>query len=200
MNRAPLKLLGWMVVATALLSGCATGYLLDNNVQSFSYLTALPAQPGYRFERLPSQQAPFQAALEAFADAPLFSAGLRRDDANPVYSVQVSARVDRVLSPWADPWSGWGWGGYGGWGMGRYGGIGFGTGFGWGREPPWYHREVAVIIREISSGRVVYETHASNEGPWLDDAQVFPAMLQAALQGFPQPPAGPRRVDIPVGR
>jgi hypothetical protein len=200
MNRANLKLLGWILVATALLSGCATGYLLDNNVQSYSSLTALPAQPAYRFERLPSQQAPFQAALEAFADGPLFKAGLRRDDANPVYSVQVSARVDRVLSPWADPWSGWGWGGYGGWGMGRYGGIGFGTGFGWGMEPPWYHREVAVIIREISSGRVVYETHAGNDGPWLEDEQVFPAMFQAALEGFPQPPAGPRRVDIPVGR
>jgi hypothetical protein len=200
MNRVMLKLLGWIVVATALLSGCATGYLLDNTVQSFSSIAALPAEPAYRFERLPSQQEPFQAQLEAYADSALFNAGLRRNDASPVYSVQISARVNRMLSPWADPWSGWGWGGYGGWGMGRYGGIGFGTGFGWRMEPPWYHREVSVIIREISSGRVVYETHATNEGPWLDDNQVFPAMFHAALQGFPQPPAGPRRVDVPVGQ
>ncbi len=73
---------------------------------------------------------------------------MRRDDANPVYSVQVSARLDRVLSPWASPWNGWGWGG--GWGMGvRSGGYGYGTGYGWGMggsywgmESPWYHREV----------------------------------------------------------
>lgn len=199
MARTLAKLLGWIVVAAALLSGCATGYLLNNNVQSFSHLAALPTRPSYRFERLPSQQAPGQTELEGFADGALFAAGLRRDDAHPVYSVQVSARIERVLSPWADPWRGWGWGGYGGWGR-RHSGFGWGAGFGWGMEPPWYHREVSVIIREISSGRVVYETRASNDGPWLEDNQVFPAMFQAALQGFPQPPSGPRRIDIPVGR
>jgi hypothetical protein len=192
MDRALLKLLGRIVIAAALLSGCATSYLLDNNVHSFSSLTVMPAQPAYRFERLPSQQSPLQDQLEAFADAPLHSAGLRRDDAHPVYSVQVAARVD-----WVDPWTGWGWGGWGGWGMGHYG---WGTGFGWRMEPPWYHREVSLIVREISSSRVVFETHASNDGPWLEDNEVFPAMFQAALQGFPQPPPGPRRVDIPVGR
>jgi hypothetical protein len=29
---------------------------------------------------------------------------------------------------------------------------------------------------------------------------VLPAMFDAAMQGFPTPPAGPRRVDIQVGR
>jgi hypothetical protein len=200
MKQSLLKLLGLAFVATWLLSGCATSYLLDNNVQSFSSLTALPAQPSYRFERLPSQQAPGQAQLEAMADGVLHKAGLRRDDANPLYTVQVSARLDRVLSPWAGPWDGWGWGG--GWGMGvRHGGFGLGIGGPFGRmESPWYHREVAVIIRELASNRVVFETHAVNDGPWMDDNSVFPAMFEAALEGFPQPPAGPRRVDIQVGR
>ncbi|MEO8653599.1 MAG: DUF4136 domain-containing protein [Ramlibacter sp.] len=206
MNRALVKLLGLVMAGTWLLSGCATGYLLDNTVQSFSSLAALPAQPVYRFERLPSQQSPAQAQLEALADAALHKAGLRRDDANPVYSVQVSARLERVLSPWGSPWNGWGWGG--GWGMGvRHGGYGYGTGWGWGlggsywgMESPWYRREVAVILRELSSTRVVFESHATNDGPWLDDAEVFAAMFEAALQGFPQPPPGPRRVDIPIGR
>jgi hypothetical protein len=197
MKRALAKLLGLLIAATWLLSGCATSYLLDNNVQSFSSLSALPAQPAYRFERLPSQQAPGQAELEAFADGALHKAGLRRDDANPVYLVQVSARLHLVLSPYASPWNGWGWGGgY------RYG-AGWGWGMGaayWGMESPWYHREVAVIMRELSSSRVVFESHAANDGPWLNDAEVFTAMFEAALQGFPQPPAGPRRVDIPVGR
>jgi len=46
----------------------------------------------------------------------------------------------------------------------------------------------------------VYETHASNDGPWLDNRTVLPAMFEAAMQGFPNPPPGPRRVDIQVGR
>src|SRR5688500_14935898 len=87
-------------VAAALLSGCST-YMLDNNVQSCSGLQALPANPTYSFERLPSQaNQPGQAQLEALADPALFQAGLRRDDASPRYTVQVSARVQRVLSPW----------------------------------------------------------------------------------------------------
>ena len=194
--RSMLRGLGCIVLAALLLSGCATGYLLDNDVQSFSSLTALPAQPTYRFDRLPSQQSPAQAQLEAMADAALHNAGLRRDDANAHYAVQIGAGLERVLSPWAGPWDGgWGWGGWG-WG-GHHGFGGFGA---FGRmESPWYRRQVDVIIRELPSHRVVFESHATNDGPWLDDASVLPAMFAAALQGFPNPPAGPRRVDIRLG-
>lgn len=199
MKGSPPKLPGWAFALAFLLSGCATGYLLDNSVQSFSSLTALPAQPGYRFDRLPSQQAPAQAQLEAMADPALHKAGLRRDDAGPHYTVLVSARLERVLSPWSDPWDGWGWGWGGGWRMGRHGGFGLGMGGPFGRmESPWYHREVSLIIRELPSNRVVFESQAANDGPWMDDNSVFPAMFEAALQGFPTPPAGPRRVDIQV--
>jgi hypothetical protein len=187
-------------ITGALLSGCATGFLLDNQVQSFSHLQTLPANPTYRFDRLPSQQADAaQVQLEAFADQALFNAGFRRDDASPRYTVQVTARVQQMLSPYADPWDrwGWGWGGWGGW-WGRRGGVGIGLGSRW-PESPWYHREVNVIVREIASNRVVYETRAVNDGPWLDNTAVLPAMFQAALQGFPNPPPGPRRVDIHVG-
>jgi hypothetical protein len=184
-------------LAGVVLAGCATGYLLDNNVQSFSGLGAMPASPTYRFERLPSQQAsPGQSQLEAIADPALFKAGFRRDDAAPRYSVQVTARVQPVLSPWADPWDGWG-----GWGMGFRGrGVGLGFGGPFPRmERPWYYREVGVIVRELPAGRVAYETHAMNDGPWAGDASILPAMFEAALQGFPTPPPGPRRVDIQVG-
>ncbi len=146
-------------------------------------------QAAYRFERLPSQQDAGQAQLEAFADAALHRAGFKRDDAAPRYTVQVGGRVQPVLSPWADPWDGWGWG------------------FGYGRRPsrfglmsrmesPWYHREVTVIVRELSTNRVVFESSARNDGPLRDNAHVFPAMFQAALQGFPNPPPGPRIVNI----
>ena len=184
----------------ALLAGCATGYRLDNQVNTFSQLAAVPAQPTYRFERSLSQQAdPAQQALEALADPALHRAGLRRDDAAPRYSVQVSARTDRTLSPYADPWSPWGWGG--GWSVGlggRHAGIGFGGPFP-RQDAYWFHREVSVVVRELANNRIVYETHAINDGPWIDNRAVIPAMFEPALQGFPNPPPGPRRVDIQVG-
>jgi hypothetical protein len=193
-----LKIVRFCVAAAAVavLSGCATGYLLDNQVNSFSQLQAIPAQPSYRFERSLSQQSdPTQQALEALADPALFKAGWRRDDAAPRYSVQVAARTDRMVSPYADPWDR-----FGGWGLGlggRHFGFGIG-GFPRG-ESPWFHREVSIIVRELATNRVVYETHAFNDGPWMDNRTVLPAMFDASLQGFPNPPAGPRRVDINVG-
>jgi len=194
--RSVLRLAGAALFAgiVALLSGCATGYLLDNNVQSFSHLAAVPATATYRFDRLPSQVAdPVQSQLEAMADPALHKAGLRRDDAQPQYSVQVSARVERTLSPYADPWDRFGFG----WGLhGRRWGLGGAFGR---MESPWYRREVAIIVRELSNNRVVYETRAANDGPWSDNSSVLPAMFEAALQGFPNAPQGVRRVDIQVG-
>jgi hypothetical protein len=194
MIRSHLRLLGFALLAAWLLSGCATGYLLDNDVQAFSSLTALPAQPTYRFERLPSQQVPGQAELEAMAAPALQQAGLRRDDANARYSVQVSGVIHRILSPWSSSWR------YGAWGgpLRHHFGIG-GTGLSGMDEPYWYRREVSVIVRELASNRAVFETHGVNDGPWVDDRAVFGAMFQAALQGFPNPPSGLRRVNIQVG-
>lgn len=197
MERSMLRLLSMLAVAIGLLSGCAGNYLLDIPVESFSQIPALPAQPTYRFERLPSQQAPGHAQLEAAADAALHKAGLRRDDSNPRYSVQVSGQIQRVLSPWADPWGGWGAFGFGY----HHRGIGWGFGGPFPRmESPWFQRDVAVIIRELPSNRVVYETRATNAGPWMDSSTVFPAMFEAAMQGFPTPPPGPRVVNVQVGR
>lgn len=187
----PLRLVAIVVLGVAALAGCATSFVLDNNVQSFSGLIALPPQPTYRFERLPSQQAfQFQAQVEAMADPALFKAGLRRDDAAPRFSVQVTARVQRAQSPWSDPWDYWdGWGGFHHRGFGRP----FPR-----MEQPWYHREVGIVVRELPSNRVAYETHAVNDGPWGDNASVFPAMFDAALQGFPNAPAGARLVNVKV--
>ena len=80
-------------------------------------------------------------------------------------------------------------------------GLGAGIGFPLGMpDPPWYRREVGLVLREAASGRVVYETQAFDEGPWLEPARAWPAMLDAALQGFPRPPQGLRRVDVPIPR
>jgi len=180
------------VAAVALLAGCAGTYTLDNTVQSFSQIPALPQPATYRFERLPSQQDMNQPQLEAMADPALNAVGLRRDDANSRFSVQISARTERTLSPFADPWErfGWGWGGWGGrrhWGMGIHA---------YSNEPSWFHREVNVVVRDLAGNRVVFESRAISDAPFYESDKVFPAMFAAALQGFPNPPAGPRQVNV----
>jgi hypothetical protein len=193
MTRSLIRLLGLALLAGSL-SACSTGYLLDNDVQAFSSLPALPAQPSYRFERLPSQQGPGQAELEAAADPALRAAGFRRDEAHPRYSVQVSADIHRNLTPWTTNWR---WGAWGG-PLRPHFGIGS-TGLSGNDEPYWYRREVKLIIRELPSNQVVFETHGVNDGPWVDDEAVYGAMFKAAMQGFPAPPPGLRRVNIQVG-
>lgn len=198
--------LRWVAAVATLVvvAGCATTFTVDNTVQSFSQVGTLQTPATYRFERLPSQQAAHHAQLEAFADAALAGSGLRRDDANPRYSVQVNARVHPVVSPFADhyhdPWDRFGWGlGFGrSWGWHRGWGVGLGAHYGHRLEPPWYHREVDVVVRDLSNNRVVYESRAISEGGYLDNAAVLPAMFTAAMQGFPNPPAGPRRVNVQV--
>lgn len=191
-----LRSLALAAAPLALLAGCASTYQLDNTVQAFSGLPTLPANPTFRFERLPSQLGASQDQLEAIADPALFNAGLRRDDANPKFSVLVSARVQQTLSPWADPWygPGWGWRGPGFWGP-RWG-PGYGPYS--GLEQPWYAREVSVIVRDLGTNKVVFESHANSDGPYLDNASALAAMFNAAMQGFPNPPIGPRRVDVQV--
>jgi hypothetical protein len=189
------RLLALAVMAIALLSGCAGPYQLENDVQAFSSLSALPAPASYRFETLPSQAGPPQTQLELWAVPALEKVGMRRDDANPRFSIQVGARMNAELSPWAGPWdAGWGFGG-------RWGGFhhGFRGGLMYHYEPPWYHREVSIIVRELPSNRVVFESHASNDEPRGDNVVVFSAMFDAALAGFPNPPPGPRRVDVLIG-
>jgi hypothetical protein len=200
---APRGRIAIVLVATALLAGCASTLRMDNTVQSFSALSEVPAAAGYRYERLPSQrQDPAQPPLEAITDVALARVGLRRDDAAPVYTVQVWSRMQYAVSPWAQPRFG-GWSGWGGVGLGSHRGMGMGMGIGFpigGIDSPWYQREVGLILREAASGRVVYETHAFHEGYWIDPARAWPVMVEAALQGFPQPPAGVRRVDITLTR
>lgn len=196
----PLRFLALLCLGLVglLLAGCASTRLVDSDVQAFSQLQVLPVPASYRFERLPSQQAysAQQDKVEALAREALAKVGLVENPRAPHFSAQVYARTDRLLSPdyWYDPFWG-GWGGWGGWGSGFYGGISM-------RFPPptEYRREVGLILRDISSGRVVYETHAQHDGVWSDDLPVFAAMFDAALQGFPMPPAGPRRVNVEIPR
>lgn len=201
----------WAFVA-AVLSGCATSWTVDSNVSSFARPPGPTAPATYRFERLPSQQVQeaTQLELEAMAGMAMAAVGLTRDDASPRYSAQIHARVSVEASPWADPWFYGGWGPRYGYGYGRpwpygpygpYYGRGWYGGYGGWYGPaynPWYSREVSVVLRELPGNRIVYETRASNDGPYSANGPVFAAMFQAAMQGYPNPPAGLRRVDVTI--
>lgn len=169
-----------------------------------------PLGPGmhYRFERLPSQaEEPGRAeAIEAMADTALQAAGLVRDEQQPRYSVQVRTGVESYYVddwgrryPGVPPYSPAFFGEFGVFvGPGR---IGPGTriGMGWTSWPPTvrYAYAVSLLLRDLDTQRIVYETQASHEGPWGDRDRVLPALLQAALQDFPAAHTGPVKIQIP---
>lgn len=205
----------WLCLGlVALLSGCSGLRLIDSEVTSFARWQGGPAgvsgAPGtaYRFERLPSQQQSAQPGsemsqdqLEAVAIQALARRGLVHRPVAPLLSVQLS--MTRVLQP----------GSYGGGlGSGLYGGTGVSLGTGTGGsfiglsvpvmryDPPLFLRELSVVMRDSRNHAVVYETRARHTGPWGDAQAIWPAMLEAALSGFPNPPQGTRRVNVEIPR
>lgn len=195
------------VGAVALLAGCASTRVVDNQVQTFSQLQAAPAPATYRFYRLPSQESTpgEQARIEAAAEPALAKAGWVRNDAAARYSVQVGSSV-AVTTQTVDPWLYSRFGPYGPYYRPWYGAPGF---YGWG--PSWAFRydmmnqayalrEVSVIIRELATQQVVYETRAAHESRWPNDPTLLTPMFDAAMSSFPQPPAGVRRVNIELPR
>lgn len=195
-----------------LISGCSSVRLIDSQVLAISTLPAnAPPMTGvrYRFERLPSQtQQAGAEQVEALAQEALARVGLMRDDAAASYSVLLGMGVQPYLGdaggyPMSQPWYGAARpGGYGSimWGTGMSGpGMGFGMGM---RFPPStsYRHEVSLLLRDLRNGQVVYETRAVHFGPWSDTLNILPALLDAALRDFPNPPAGPRKINIEIPR
>ena len=189
-----------LLLALALLAGCSAVRLVDNDVQSLARWSPEPPGSTYRFERLPSQQGllqargePDQDQLEAMAQAVLARRGLVHHPDAPVLTVQLSTTT--VVQP-----------GYSGWppivsvGAGTAGSH-FGVAFPMMRyEPPLYIREVQFLIRDSRSHAVVYETRARHSGISSDAQAVLPAMMEAALSSFPNPPQGQRRVNVEILR
>ncbi|MBM3386407.1 MAG: DUF4136 domain-containing protein [Betaproteobacteria bacterium] len=192
------------LLCAALLAGCATHRVVDSQVLAIANVPAGMALQGasYRFERLPSQAANPEAGLaEQQAEQALAAVGLKRNDASARLSVQVGFLGTEYL---ADPWGRFGgWSPFGSVAIGR--GAPWGSGIGVGMSmrmppPPQYHREVSLVMRDLVSGQVVYETRASHDGPWSDAARIFSTLFQAALANFPTPPAGMQRVNIEISR
>jgi hypothetical protein len=201
-------LLALAAVTLGLLSGCASMRLIDSDVISVAAVPAGMNLQGatYRFERLPSQASNPEAGLaEQQAQAAMTAVGLVRDDAGAQLSVLVGFGGNRYLAdPWGRPLAP-GWAPYGSIAVGSGFGGGFsshiGVGMGMRFPPPThYRREVSLILRDLKSGQVVYETRASHSGPWSDSVPIFATLFQAALANFPNPPAGLRRVNIELPR
>jgi hypothetical protein len=223
-RRAALLIAG---LAISLLTGCASVYRVDSQVQSFARWTdaapaaavsAIPQAPQlYRFERLPSQAtdnaARGQAELEAIARTALAKHGWTPAEpgSSARWSVQVSGGTLKLpRAPWEEPWDGFGYrGGFGG--FGSYGFPGRDhvvTGSGqviWApvfmrMDLPYYQRKVSLLIRQAGSSQVTYETHAAHDGRWNSSPALWGAMFDAALQDFPAPPVGVRQVNIDLPR
>ena len=204
------------------LTGCSTVRVIDSDVTAFSKAAIAPGST-YRFERLPSQQVDTQRQdqIEAMVQAALDKVKLQRVGDAPGspaarYSVQLTLTMQAQER--SAYWDDWGYRPIGSIGViGVPGGsagsvsVTIGSGpywSGWGGypygyaypAPPYYVRDIALLLRDTTSSQVVFETRARHEGPWADSAAILPAMLNAALQGFPTPPSGPRQVRVEIPR
>jgi len=196
-----------VLLATVFLGACATGPRnVDAVVQTSTAQppgAAVLADARYRFERAPQAVGqPAPERLEAMAEAALARVGLVRDENKPSISVQVGGNVSAY---WVDGSGGWGYG-RPGWSFGlgighsfRGGGIGFGFGGPmWDPTIPAYLSEVSILMRDLKTGQIVYDTRARHDGVWHDTENILAALFVAALEGYPAPGQPARRVDVPL--
>lgn len=185
------------LAGAGLLAACAGLSTLQAQVASFGDWPAA-RQPGtYAFDRLPSQQArpEAQQRLEDAAHAALEGAGFiaATPGAAPDVLVQVGARITRYeRSPWDDPL--WWRGGFGYWRprpfMAPY------PRWALYSEPSRYDREVALLLRDRTSGAPLYEARASSEGTTSGGEPVLGAMFRAAMVDFPKSGSVPHGVSV----
>ena len=184
------------------ITGCAGLRVVESDVTAFYNWNAAPPTPGtpYRFERLPSQQAvgAQQDPIEGVARNALAKVGMELNPTTARYSVQVRVNTQVVEQ------AGYG-GGYDGFGFAAPGvflgggnrGVGFGLSFPLGyANYAYYRRELTLLVRDLSTSQVVFETRAVNDGRQNETLAALASMMDAALQGFPQPPAGTRRIAV----
>jgi hypothetical protein len=190
-----------LLSATLVLAGCAALNSLSSDVSSYSQWPAERKPGTYAFERLPSQQSrpEQQQLLEDSARLALEGAGFTPagDARSSEYIVQLGARVNanERYYYYDDPlW----W--HGGLYYHRFGHPHFGTGFGfvYGPPLPTYEREVALLIRDRTSGTPLFEARASNDGGSPSIQSLLPAMYEAAMKDFPNGGVNPRRVTTEI--
>jgi hypothetical protein len=118
------------------------------------------------------------------------------EQAKLVVQVGASAGEGRAQHPTWDPYY------YGprfGWGLGYGGGWYSGWNMHWmmmDTPPRVYLRAVKLVLRDAQSQRIVYETSAQYDEVRVNDDTIWQVLFDAALTGFPAPPAGPRQVTL----
>lgn len=183
------------------LAGCSSTRVLEHDVQAYSTLAVMPQPATYRLERLPSQQAasPWRDMVERQASAALAQVGMQRDDAHGAMRLEIEAQARTYRPDWPH---------YGGYFSGYfgYGFLSWHPLWGWGywddgrdRPPTLYLRQVRLILRD-AQGAVAYESSARYDDIWAPDELVFRQLFQAALEGFPTPPQGERRIRYAIER
>ena len=198
-----------LLLVLATVSGCAGMRMIDAEVQAVSTLagSGLTLPGRYRFERLPLQTTPQVLPeverVEGLAQLALAKVGMQRDDLGAQYSVQLGARMTareqpRRTSPFGHPWWPGDWPGHAQIGISNGGAsVGFGMVM---PAPSLYQYELSLVIRDIASGKVMFESHANHEGPWSDSQAILPALFEAALKDFPNPSPSPRKINIELAR
>jgi len=209
-----------MAVTSLFLSGCNSMRIIESQVQtSTQWLTGTSSQTTpaatafFRHDRLPADANSLQAGwAEVELEAALKPLGWTRNDIEAQYSIWIDVRAaEFIADPWGrpvrSPWFnrfnmsiGTGYRPHGvGFGLGW--GVGMNTGMRAGFPPPsGYAQEVSIIIRDLKTSNVVYQTKASHDGPWSDHQNILRAMIAVALQGFPNPSPPNRRVDTTIAR
>lgn len=201
-----------------ILTGCSTVRVIESQVQTTTQWpagSAAPTQAIYRLERLPADANNVQAGWAELELEPVLAGlGWTRNDVDARYSVWIGVRTaEFIADAWGRPVRGpWVSHVYLGVGSG-YRPRGLSTSMGWSLGGPiypgvrpgfppasGYAQEVSIIIRDLQTSQVVYQTKALHEGPWADHPNILRAMIGAALQGFPQPSAKSRRVDTTIPR
>ena len=201
------KITAYLTLLGTLLAGCSGLRVVESDVTAFAAWTSAPPGPNtpYRFERLPSQQAlaKQQDLIEGSAVASLAKVGLVIDPAKARFAITITGNTQVVARSRA----GFGYGvpnvflGAGNFGSSvgvsfPFGGP-FGTPF---PADPYYLREIRIQMRDLTDQKVVFETIAVSDSPWGDGYVMLPAIIDAALLGFPQPPPGTRRIKIQTTR
>lgn len=179
------------------LSGCASIGSVNVTVRTFGAWPGGRPAGRYAFDRLPSQEASpeSRAALEAAASNALervgFTAAADVDGADVL--VQFGARQAQVISPPPRVSIGIGIG----MPISRHGGVGFGL-----NSYPWYAdrvsqlREMGLLLIDRQSRKVLVEIQVRHESRFGGDDEVLQALFDAALDGFPDLPAGERVVTV----
>jgi hypothetical protein len=203
------------VTAMLWLGGCTT--YVQTQVSAFSDWSGTDATRTYAFARSPQQQNSIeQTTYEGLAANEFASHGFKQvPDASARYRVELaySIRSDMVTvrqQIYADPWPGYGFGGwYGGgfggggpWGpWGPWGGYGYGYPVGYEDQSyPIFTHALQIRITERESGREVYKVNATNSGSQPSLYQAMPYLVRSALADFPLGNGTVRVVKIPLDK